>query len=325
MADVGRFVKDQNAVLNEFASLAGVSPPTQGSELRPVIDAGIHYVDVRCDRFMDSLFWFNRVRETTSRQIQFSGAAASAALAIVEASATAIGLTPLGFTFLDQTVNNFGSGLLFNLSPSNVRTLVERRQAAYLASLSATYTSRPIALQVIQNYAAICLPPAIETEVERAIADREFEPNIITPSLPPRPDDQDPDEFAFSSRVDVPANTQITSSWIRVSGIGRDADISIQNGEYQIKEGAGDPGSWQSTNDTVPPNALVRVRVKSSTLPSAPATATLSIGATQSTFTATTAASGAAPTSVPEESPPPTEPTAIPPNAIPNPQPDTES
>ena len=182
--DVTRFVAGQDAILAEFATLAGVSMPGPTGEWRPIIDAGIHYADVRCDRFMDSLFWFNRVRETTSRQIQYTGAAVSAALAVVQASVNAVGLTPLGFAFLDQTVNNFGAGLLFNLNPSNVRTIVERKQEAYLRGLSASYTSRAIALQVIQNYAAICLPPSIETEVELAISTQEYKANPIIPTAP---------------------------------------------------------------------------------------------------------------------------------------------
>lgn len=320
--DVNQFVIDQNAILADFASLAGVELPSNGGEWRPVIDAGIHYSDVRCDRFMDSLFWFNRVRETSSRQIQYTGAAASAALAVLEASADAIGLTPLGFTFLDETVNNFGQGLLFNLSPANVRTLVEKRQEAYLRGLSANYTNRAIALQVIQDYAALCLPPSIETEVERAISDQEYEAQPIAMRLPPAADDQIPDRVGFPDKNNQPVSQPVTSAWLRVQGIGSSAPISISgaDGEYQI----GESGAWTDSDNMVAPDSLVRVRVTSSDQPDTPVSTTLNIGGVAGIFTVRTASAGETPAPLVEEEPPAETTEEAPPgaNQLPNPQPE---
>jgi hypothetical protein len=318
--DVGGFVTRQNEILEDFATLAGVQTPAATGEWRQVIDAGIHYSDVRCDRFMDSLFWFNRVRETTSRQIQFTGAAASAALTIVEASARAIGLTPLGFAFLDQTVNNFGSGLLFNLNPANVRTIVERKQAAYIGSLSASYTNRAIALRVIQNYAAICLPAAIETQVEEAIAAREYEPNRIVPALPPGSTDQVPDAFGFPDVNDQATGTQVESAWARLTGTGATTQIAVVGGEYQIGSAS---APWTSSPGTVAPNQMFRVRATSSANSGEATTATLTIGGIPGSFTVRTAAAGtpaavAPPTPLPDAVAQPITPDV---NAIPSPQP----
>jgi hypothetical protein len=203
--DVQNFVADQNEVMNQFVRLAGVAyerlPLDPGPPLphgttrddpripaeyylaptdnnwRPVINAGMHYVDVRCDRFIDALFWLNRIRETTSREIRFAGAASAAALSILSASQQLISLAPLGFGFLDQSVNNLGEGLLYALHPTVVRTLVEEQQTAYRNGLAGhTYESRSVALETVQGYAAICLPAAIEAEVNRAITERDFHP-----------------------------------------------------------------------------------------------------------------------------------------------------
>jgi uncharacterized protein YceK len=187
--NVTDFVNDHNKILDQLKSLSGSAPAGDAADWRPVVDAGIIYVDVRCDRFMDALFWFNRVRETTSRELGFIGSASSAALALVEASKELIGLTPLGFTLLDQTVNNIGNGLLYDLSPSIVRSLVEKQQTAYLQGLSGIkFTSKTSALQAIHAYAAICLPPSIEMEVSRAVEKAEYKPIAFfgeTKSEPP--------------------------------------------------------------------------------------------------------------------------------------------
>lgn len=174
--DVAEFRAGQEANLDQFVQLAGTPNLRNGGDWNPVVDAGMHYVDVRCSRFMDALFWFNRVRDATSRQIQYSGAAASAAMTLLSAGRDLLGLAPMAFALADQTVNNIGQGLLYNLNPGTVLGLVERRQAAYRAGLAGVhFTTRGAALRAIQGYAQICLPAAIETEVGRAIEMSEFQ------------------------------------------------------------------------------------------------------------------------------------------------------
>jgi hypothetical protein len=154
---------------------AGADPVSHG-EYIGVVEAGIHYVDVRCDRYMQALSELNRLRETGSRQLQYLGTTSAAVATILSASEELISLLPLGFGFFDQTVNNIGRGLLYELPPHIVRTLVEKQQTAYLAGLPTSYTSKPQALRAIQGYAAICLPSSIEAEVNRSIGNAEYQP-----------------------------------------------------------------------------------------------------------------------------------------------------
>src|SRR5215218_41471 len=106
--DVEAFAAARENVVASLKRLSGTDPRQDGDDWRPVVDAGILYADVRCDRYMNALFWFNRARESSSREIGFGGSAASAAMALLNAGKDLIGLAPLGFTFLDQTVNNIG-------------------------------------------------------------------------------------------------------------------------------------------------------------------------------------------------------------------------
>jgi hypothetical protein len=125
---------------------------------------------------MQALSELNRLRETGSRQLQYLGTTSAAVATILSASEELISLLPLGFGFFDQTVNNIGRGLLYELPPHIVRTLVEKQQTAYLAGLPTSYTSKPQALRAIQGYAAICLPSSIEAEVNRSIGNAEYQP-----------------------------------------------------------------------------------------------------------------------------------------------------
>jgi hypothetical protein len=292
-ADVAEYREDNNAIMADFASVAGVNVPGSNGEWRPIIDAGINYVDTRCDKFMDSLFWLNRVRDTTSRQIQYTGSAIGAALAVVEASKTAIGLTPLGFSLFDQTVNNLTAGLLYSLNPSTVRILVEKRQEAYVRSLTPSYTSKAIALRVIQGYAAICLPPSIEAEVERAIDAKEYTANTIFSALPPAIGDIEPTPFSFPEVGGVAKGAEVTSNPIVVTGIGSPAPISVRNGQYRI---VGTARDWSSDAGLVSSGQHVQVKVVAPNADDSAASAILTIGSASATFTVRTApAAGGAP------------------------------
>lgn len=174
--NLATFVEDQDAIALAFARLGGLSAlPADGKDWRPVVDGGMLYVDARCERFMDALFWLNRARETSSHQIQYAGSAASAILAIANATKALIGIAPLGFGFADQTVNNIGQGLLYNLDPGDVAQMVARKQGTYRNLIKDTkFTQRSPAMNAIAQYAANCLPVRIEGDVNQAIAKSEF-------------------------------------------------------------------------------------------------------------------------------------------------------
>lgn len=142
---------------------------------KPVVNAGIVYVNERCNEYLSALNFFARTRDATSRQINAVGTAAGAALAVVEASKQLIGLTPLGFKLLDDTVLNVGKGLLFELPPTTIKKLVQEKQSAFvIANAKVQYDNRIDALRAIQSYVDICLPTSIEAEVEAAVARAEF-------------------------------------------------------------------------------------------------------------------------------------------------------
>jgi len=191
--DIKTFVQEREDSLFQFAQLGGLSTlPVPGGDWRPVVDGGMHYTDVRCARFMDALFWLNRARETSSQQIQYLSAATSAVLSIAQATKELLGIAPLGFGLANQTVNNLGQGLLYHLDPGTVAGLVGRQQGTYRDAIkNVAYDNKAAALTAIQQYAALCLPVSIEGEVNRAIANSEFQPvnylQVTPPAKAPAP------------------------------------------------------------------------------------------------------------------------------------------
>jgi hypothetical protein len=87
----------------------------------PLAQAGIFYVDIRCERYLDALFWMGRTKDGLNREINYAGAATAATLALVSASKELLGITPLGFTLASQSIDNLGKSLLFDLPASTIR------------------------------------------------------------------------------------------------------------------------------------------------------------------------------------------------------------
>lgn len=173
---VEEFVEAQTAIFEQFSELAGVDLDEDDTELRPIVDAGIHYVDVRCSGYMQAVFWLNRAKNAASRQTQLFGSASGAALEVVSASRQLVGLTPLGFTLVNDTIQNAGNSLLFSLPPEVVGRMVEDRQRAYVSALPDSYKSRAAAMRAIQGYVELCLSNNIEAAAIEAIAASRAEP-----------------------------------------------------------------------------------------------------------------------------------------------------
>ncbi len=188
-ARVADFVESQNAILDALAAIAPPAVNAEGAtDYVDTVAAGLHYVDVRCQGYLLAVFWFARSRDASSQQTQLLGSSAAAAMEILDASRQLIGLTPLAFTLLDDTINNLGNSLLFSLPPEVVSELVHERQQAYRAGLASSYTSRAAALSAIQGYAELCLAPNIEAAAVQAVSAQRFQPR--DPS-PPEPVDQE--------------------------------------------------------------------------------------------------------------------------------------
>jgi len=175
-ADVGVYAARQTEVMSQLLILSGQSGKTEDQiAWRPVVDAGIDYVDTRCERYIDSIFWFNRQKNGVKNQIDILGASTAGILGATDAAAKAISLTGIAFGLGSQSVDNYGKGLLYEVDPAALRGVVEKSQAAYLTALDgATYSNRSAAMRAIRGYLALCLPATLESEINKSVNNSEF-------------------------------------------------------------------------------------------------------------------------------------------------------
>ncbi|MBS4096636.1 MAG: DUF1566 domain-containing protein [Sulfuricella sp.] len=109
------------------------------------------------------------------------------------------------------------------------------------------------------------------------------------------PSDTTPDAFTFTAVTGAALSTVTASNAITVAGIAAAANISITGGEYAVStDGGGTWSAWSNSSPaTVSVNNQVKVRLTSSGSYSTAATATLTIGGVNGTFSVTTQAAPA--------------------------------
>jgi hypothetical protein len=232
-AEVESYAEQQQRVVTHLIRMSGQDPTTTTVAWRPVVDSGIDYVDARCERYIDAIFWFNRQKTAAVNQINLIGVATTVALGVLKAAVEELTITALGFGLASQTVDNIGTGLLYEIEPSGVRSIVERTQAAYREAIEGSdYTTRPAAMRAIQGYLALCQPATIETEVNQAIGNARFEARL-------------PDEQVLEGeegRNAVPSVEQVAPT-VRpivysgpLSGTGRDIQAILRRSDGRLDQ-----------------------------------------------------------------------------------------
>lgn len=96
-------------------------------------------------------------------------------------------------------------------------------------------------------------------------------------------EDRTPDAIVFAPKTDVAIQAQVASEAVTIKGINVAVPIRIAGGEYQVNS-----QPFTSNESTVEANDTVRVRLVSSSSFATPKSATLTVGAAQAAFTATT-------------------------------------
>jgi hypothetical protein len=176
---------NQDVVVQNLLALAGYGnvPEPQIADWHPVVDAGIEFVQQRCEAYLDAIFWFNRYKSTVVNEINLLGAGTASALGIAQAAARDIALVALAFGITAQTVEVLGSSILYKMDPAAVKSLVGASQAIYVQTISTIrFTTRPSAMRAIQGYLNLCLPPTLEAQVMAAVNNTTF--TAVVPSGP---------------------------------------------------------------------------------------------------------------------------------------------
>lgn len=209
--------KEQDGLLASLGQLAGIDvclpeSPDAGTGVRnsatctplsgldqgqwySVAEAGLWAIDRECQLYLDAIFWFDRAKDRTVDQIGLTAVASTAITGFTGGSSQTLSILASAFGLVGASVENVGSGLLYDIGPSSVHEIVVKSQTAFRQRFDrnqSEVSTRIDALNEIQNYAEICLPPKIETDIRAAVKAASFQATgaggtTVEVKVPPEP------------------------------------------------------------------------------------------------------------------------------------------
>lgn len=157
---------EQSGLLS-YASAAACPPPPGSDAWTLIVLQGMNDIDRRCDAYLEWLDDKRRSRAPMLAQINDMQTATTSIIGLANpASVAAISIVGLAFGLLSSSVENYHSRLLLLVDSSTVNSIViEGRFRFRRETLDLTYANRPAAEYALRSYLRICLPFAIETQV----------------------------------------------------------------------------------------------------------------------------------------------------------------
>lgn len=163
-AKTAEYVANQTAVYNSLKTMTGKSNATDDE----VINAGMQYADTLCSDYIEALYWVNKQLKADVRDVNALGTLTASAMGIAKSAATSIAGAAVLFGFAEDTLNNMGSRVLFELEPSSIRALVEGSQKSFRGALPTGYQGQAAVFTVVREYISLCIPSRIEAEINNA-------------------------------------------------------------------------------------------------------------------------------------------------------------
>ena len=160
------------------------------SEWNEIAFGGLRIADLACKDYLRALFWFDRAKDRAVDQIGLVAVATAALIALTGGTVETSSIVTAGLGLAGATVENVGSGLLYEIGPSAIYEIVEKNQIEFRKAFvkdygGGVYQTRARAMWVIMDYRALCTPPVIETEVRRAVESADVQGNSPGGGLPP--------------------------------------------------------------------------------------------------------------------------------------------
>jgi len=180
-ADIAQSSNLLNTYFNYLCQQAGLGGPSgaytgRGCHLEPmgdkrwllVVSQGMNDIDRRCDAYLQWLDNQKRSRGPIQSQIGSVRAATTGIMGVADASAAALTITGLAFDLLSKSIENYQSRLLLEVESSTVNTIVlnlRRKFRSDFRQERISVTDRPHAEYVLRSYLRLCLPFAIEANI----------------------------------------------------------------------------------------------------------------------------------------------------------------
>jgi len=168
------------AVQQILLTRAGLAhaPADRSQNWLKFIDAGFHYVDERCNRFLAAIHKYDRAYKSKRDQIDALRIVTREILSEVSTAAKVINITASSFNLATKSLDNFRNSLILVLPSDVVIKTVKRERAAFkhaLAQKSWTYLWSTRAMNAIAQYLNICVPANIEASIQNTLHLAEYD------------------------------------------------------------------------------------------------------------------------------------------------------
>lgn len=132
-----------------------------------IVRQGMNDIDRRCDAYLQWLDDRKRSKGPLLSQINDIGATTTSIMFIVDPnSAAALQIVALAFNLINRSIENYHSRLLDEIESSTINAVVLRARHDFrVATRKNAYSSRPDAEYALRSYLRLCLPFAIETNI----------------------------------------------------------------------------------------------------------------------------------------------------------------
>ena len=131
-----------------------------------VVRQGMNDIDRRCDAYLEWLDNKKRSKGPLIAQSNAISATAQAIIQIVSPGSAAISIVGIAFGLLNQSIENYQSRLLLEIESSTINAVVLRARHDFRENTAGfSYNTRPDAEYALRTYLRICLPFAIETNI----------------------------------------------------------------------------------------------------------------------------------------------------------------
>lgn len=109
------YAEEQKVVYDQLKNMTGVQNPSEDQ----IIVSGLQYADTLCSDYLESLYWVNKQLKADIRDVNSLGTLTSGAMGLAKSSASSIAGAAILFGYTEESMNNLGSRILFELEPSS--------------------------------------------------------------------------------------------------------------------------------------------------------------------------------------------------------------
>jgi len=181
-------VDHQQAIMTSLYRLTNCSQDDLSTECAyQVTVAGFNFIDEQCDAYLRELFIIDKERDRAKSFIGGADKLTNAVLAVSPASKVTMAIVAQAFGLTSTYIDVATDSYLYQTNAGSILHVVSELQKAYRDQSYAhqdMLKSIPDVYGQIRGYLKLCMPPTIESEIEKVIAKTIAIPNTGVASGP---------------------------------------------------------------------------------------------------------------------------------------------